>query len=186
MGKKSVRQEVKERLLGLDSSVISQKSLAVSRNLKTLLTEQLSKSQIDGPLVGAYAPFQQEPLWFLSFTEADNYQFSLVHTHREIKLSYHSVKLSDIFEKCKKLELAQKILSEEVVPDLLLIPGIAFTEKLERLGRGRGYFDSYLSQYKGIRVGVFFECQKVKNTFSQIHDEKLDFIVTEQKIYKRG
>ncbi|MEG0506008.1 MAG: 5-formyltetrahydrofolate cyclo-ligase [Longicatena sp.] len=68
---------------------------------------------------------------------------------------------------------------------VLLIPLVAFDEELHRLGHGKGYYDRYLKNYKGIRIGLAYECQKVASIPCEEHDESLDMIVTEMKIYHR-
>ena len=67
---------------------------------------------------------------------------------------------------------------------LYLVPGVAFDEKLNRLGRGGGIYDRIL---KGRRpsstaLGVFYECQQCAALPVEPHDIPLDVIATDSKV----
>jgi 5-formyltetrahydrofolate cyclo-ligase len=67
--------------------------------------------------------------------------------------------------------------AEEI--DLMIVPGVAFTASGDRLGRGKGYYDKYLSR-KGFRaycVGVCYAHQKVEQLPVEPHDRQMDEIV---------
>lgn len=70
--------------------------------------------------------------------------------------------------------------------DLIIIPLIAFDKYLNRIGYGKGYYDNYLSSFKGLKIGVDFDCCYIKNTKIDAlnSDIKLDLIITENGIYK--
>lgn len=70
--------------------------------------------------------------------------------------------------------------------DLILVPGKAFDLRGGRLGRGRGYYDRFLSDARGLRVGVCFEDQIVGDVPSEAHDLPMDFVVTPSAIYCCG
>ena len=78
--------------------------------------------------------------------------------------------------------LGPSLKSIEVTPEVILVPGLAFSEKGERLGRGKGFYDKYLSQYRGIKIGICFSEQLIENLPSEKHDETLDYIVTDERI----
>ncbi len=64
--------------------------------------------------------------------------------------------------------------------DVMVVPGVAFTNSGYRLGRGKGFYDKYLS-HKGFRahtIGVCFPCQLVENIPTEKHDKMLDSIIT--------
>ena len=63
--------------------------------------------------------------------------------------------------------------------DGLLIPALAYDEQGFRLGRGGGFFDRYLKNFKGLRVGVCFEKQIVPQLPREAHDEPVDILLTE-------
>ena len=64
--------------------------------------------------------------------------------------------------------------------DLILLPGVAFDLKGNRLGRGGGYYDRYLSQIDKdtILVGVGYDFQMIEEVPSGKHDKKMDYVVT--------
>lgn len=65
--------------------------------------------------------------------------------------------------------------------DLFLVPGVGFTERGERIGFGRGYYDRLLSRAspRAPTVGVGFEVQLCETLPTEAHDVRLDGLVTE-------
>jgi len=69
--------------------------------------------------------------------------------------------------------------------DLIIIPGVVFDESGNRIGHGKGYYDRLLNDSRNIpSVGLAFEFQIVENIKSEQHDEKIDVIITEDRIMK--
>lgn len=68
----------------------------------------------------------------------------------------------------------------------VLTPGVAFDRQLNRLGRGRGYYDRFLDGYQGIKIGVGFSSQVLNEEIPvEEHDQRLDFLVTEKYVLQR-
>lgn len=68
--------------------------------------------------------------------------------------------------------------------DLIFVPLVGFDKKLRRLGYGRGVYDSFLSEQTSARkVGLGYEIQKIRRVKTEQHDEKLDAIITDIKLY---
>lgn len=63
--------------------------------------------------------------------------------------------------------------------DLMLVPGVAFTAGGARLGRGRGYYDRYLSQpgFRAATVGTGFAHQLAESLPVEPHDVRLDRVI---------
>ena len=75
------------------------------------------------------------------------------------------------------------------VPNLIMIPILAFDKFKYRLGYGKGFYDRYLNKYlKKFRniltVGVAFSFQKYHKLPRNKKDIKLNFILTEKGLNK--
>jgi 5-formyltetrahydrofolate cyclo-ligase len=65
--------------------------------------------------------------------------------------------------------------------DVVLAPGLAFDRRGGRLGRGRGYFDRFLTAAapQARRVGICFDCQVVACVPLEAHDARMEMLLTE-------
>ena len=62
--------------------------------------------------------------------------------------------------------------------DLILVPGIAFDSKNNRMGRGKAYYDSFLPKTKAVKIGVCFDFQLVESVPVSVLDVKMDAIMS--------
>ena len=67
--------------------------------------------------------------------------------------------------------------------DAVLVPGIGFDKNGGRLGFGKGYYDRFLKDYAGIKIGVCYEFQLVDKIETNKWDIPVDIIVTEKDCY---
>ena len=61
--------------------------------------------------------------------------------------------------------------------DLILVPGVAFDRELNRLGRGKGYYDKILKQTKAYKIGVCFDFQVLEQVPTEEHDIRMEKII---------
>ena len=70
-----------------------------------------------------------------------------------------------------------------VLPDVLLVPLVAFDKDKYRIGYGGGYYDRYLAKVqkkkKLLTIGFAFSFQQIRKVHRNKFDRKLDFIITE-------
>jgi 5-formyltetrahydrofolate cyclo-ligase len=66
--------------------------------------------------------------------------------------------------------------------DAWLVPGLAFDEHGNRMGRGMGYFDQLLCGARGTKIGLAYDFQLLTQIPAEPHDIRLDYIVTETKV----
>lgn len=76
--------------------------------------------------------------------------------------------------------------------DLLLMPLVGFDASCNRLGMGGGFYDrtlAYLHQRRHWRrpllVGIAHECQRVERLETNPWDVPVDWVATEERIYRR-
>ena len=83
--------------------------------------------------------------------------------------------------------LEPKDTKKEIIPDLIMVPLVAFDERLNRIGYGKGYYDRSLhkirkTKKKTISLGIAYSFQKCSSIPVNKHDFKLDYIFTERGI----
>jgi 5-formyltetrahydrofolate cyclo-ligase len=61
---------------------------------------------------------------------------------------------------------------------LILVPGVAFDRRNNRLGRGKGYYDRLLSGIPAFRVGLCFDFQLFDEIPTDRHDVPMDRVVS--------
>lgn len=66
--------------------------------------------------------------------------------------------------------------------DLIIIPGVAFDRKKNRMGRGKGYYDRFLTKSNAPKMGICFEFQLFDNIPNDCNDIKMDYIVSENEL----
>ena len=71
---------------------------------------------------------------------------------------------------------------ESAKPDLIVVPGIAFDRQLNRLGRGRGYYDRLLSDLSLPCVGLAFAFQLFNAVPVDAHDRRMTAVVTDEEV----
>lgn len=70
---------------------------------------------------------------------------------------------------------------------LIIVPLLGFDDDLNRIGYGGGYYDRYLSKHRKRHrkiIGISFEEQHCKHIETEIYDQKLDYVLTDFKVYK--
>lgn len=68
---------------------------------------------------------------------------------------------------------------------LVIVPGVAFDHRGNRIGYGKGYYDKYLSSHTDCRtIAVCFELQMSAHIPEEHHDIHPDIIITEEQEYE--
>ena len=72
---------------------------------------------------------------------------------------------------------AEVVAPEQI--DVIIVPGVAFTEGGKRCGRGKGYYDKYLSRegFRAVKVGVCYKEQLVEDIPNEPHDIVMDYMI---------
>lgn len=66
--------------------------------------------------------------------------------------------------------------------DLIIVPGVAFDRKMNRMGRGKGFYDRFLPKISAPKVGICFDFQLFDKIPFEPADIKMDYIVSENEL----
>lgn len=76
--------------------------------------------------------------------------------------------------------------AKEVDPDIVFVPMLAFDLEGNRIGYGKAYYDGGLSRLRAkkkiVAVGLAFDEQCVEQVPTEPHDQKLDYVITEEGV----
>lgn len=82
---------------------------------------------------------------------------------------------------------APRVSQPVVDPDLVVVPLLGFDRRGNRLGRGGGHYDRTLAALRLARprriIGLAFDGQKIEDCLAEDHDERLDAVVSERRVY---
>ena len=150
----------------------------------------LKKEKITNQItIGGYYPvnFEIDDLTLLRKFKKNKFNISLPIIKKNFQMDFYSWSFSEPL-KINKYGIPEPEAKNIVYPDVLLIPLVAFDKNLNRLGYGGGYYDRFiekLSKKKNIiKIGLALSCQKIKKIPINKHDQKLDFIITNEDIIK--
>lgn len=172
------RREFNRSLGAAHSTHFIQTQLSLVKNLALLLQEKRG-------VWGSYQPFDGE---------ADPNGVTPLTSH--IKWSYPLIENSAMHFFIPQGELiinrwgilepnpmtSQKTLKNDLKG--ILIPGVAFDLFGTRLGLGLGFYDKFLANWRGVKIGVAFSIQVMTEPLpKENHDVTMDWVVTEKNIF---
>ena len=147
----------------------------------------LKKEKIIKGIIGGYYPvnFEVDDLLLLKRFEKKNFDISLPVIKKKFQMNFYKWSFTDLL-KINKYGIPEPETKNIVYPDVLLIPLVAFDKNLNRLGYGGGYYDRLIKKFsknkKIIKIGLALSVQKINKVPTNVHDQKLDYIVTNKHI----
>lgn len=142
-------------------------------------------SELDNKLgLGIYFPLKTEPDifklaitadWNIALPKINNAEMEYVRYQAGGKLIKSD--FGDLYEPSSKVTLTPKV---------VLVPGLGFDVSGYRLGYGIGHYDRYFAQKSNtdiIKIGVCYDEMLVESLPTDVHDIKMDYIITETNRY---
>ena len=172
--KRTMRKEIRAEIAKLSAE---EKQILSSQIFNKL--EQLDKIS-DASVVALFVALPDEP-------QTADFIEHLLHKNKRVvvpRIEGDEMNFYDISEGVKigAFGIMEPTSTTPVKPseiEVMVVPGVVFTLDGARCGRGKGFYDKYLS-LKGFRaytIGVCYPCQVVENLPSEPHDKQLDLIV---------
>lgn len=155
-----------------------------SEELSVRLRDFIAELRKEQSVIGTFHPLKDEIVWFLKW-DLDKYKTAFPRIGKN-SMQFFLSSLNELIE-WSEGGISFNVPPEgrtEVVPDILLIPGLAFDEKGNRLGRGKGFFDKYLAGFTGIKIGLCYEFQVFEDIPLEPHDQLMNYVVTDKRILK--
>lgn len=178
MDKKTIRQEMLRK-----RSMLSAAQQAVLDNgIHTYLQGVLSDKEHIAVFLSFGTEIRMEPIveWLLA-REKKVYSSKIIDS--ELKFyqlaSYHDTMINEYGIPQPLSELAVK----KTVLDVILVPLLAFDKSGQRIGYGKAYYDRYLKDYQGLKLGLAYSFQEVAVIEAEGHDVALEGIVTEKGLH---
>lgn len=160
-----------------------EENLLINQQLKELI---LSFGLEKNAKIAIYLPLKGEVNLDKILTDL-SYKFAAPKIEKE-KLYFVPYQLTTPIEKTNFKQLKQPIASSKLEPDIFVIPALALDLAGSRLGYGGGFYDKYFSQgahrQEKLKIGVCFHQYLVAFLPKEVHDLKLNYIITEKIIIK--
>ena len=178
-----LRKNLREKRKNQDKSIKKIKDTKICSKIEKLTEFQNAKSVL------FYAPIEQEmevDIWklikkyiqkkevFLPRTEHKKRSIKICHISNLGQLKKSTLGILEPDGKCET-EKPKNI-------DLVIVPGIAFDEQGNRIGFGKGFYDTLLKKTKCPKVALAYDFQIMQSIPCEKHDVPMDIIITEKRI----
>ena len=168
--------------------LIRKKRFKKFENIEAKISHIIKNLKLKINIIGGYYPINYEfdclPVLRKFFKK--KFLISLPVVGDSNQMNYFKWSFDD-YLKVNNMGIPEPVSKKIVYPDLILVPLVGFNKNKYRLGYGGGYYDRYIekvSKFKKIKtIGLSFSFQEVKKLPVNKFDKKLDFIITENKIY---
>tara|TARA_B100000963_G_scaffold327185_1_gene314757 strand:+ start:3065 stop:3616 length:552 start_codon:yes stop_codon:yes gene_type:complete len=151
--------------------------------LLNLLKRQRNNKKLN---ISIYFPsfFEVNVLKILNIEYFKKYNFLLPRIEDKNLMNFYKWKKNQILL-LNKYGIPEPRKSKKIIPNIFLVPLLAFDNNKNRLGYGKGFYDKYLHKLKKLRnkiliVGIAFSFQKHHNLPINKKDFKLDYVITEK------
>lgn len=82
--------------------------------------------------------------------------------------------------------IGKRLAPQDVRPSVTVTPLLGVDRRLNRLGKGKGYYDRYFAKTDTFKVGLAFREQVVEKVYADDWDKPLDMLITPDGIIIRS
>lgn len=188
MEKTQIRNLIKQKRLIQNEKERVFKSKKIMENI--FLLPELQLSNIKGKNIALFRSFGGEPEMIEIFKKLFEFKANCFFPVIDNKKLYMQQVIENDTFHSGELGIKEPLLkNKKFIPvDIVFLPGIAFTEKGDRIGFGKGHYDIYLNIYPKdsmpLLISPIFEFQIVPVIQVEHHDVPVDILVTEKRVIK--
>ena len=150
---------------------------------------KLLKREVSSNKIGIYYPIGSEvsTISLIKNLRNKKYIISLPVLEKNFKMSFYEWNENSSL-KINNFGIPEPFKLKKITPSALIIPTVAFDANLNRLGYGGGFYDRFINKIekskKILKIGLALSCQKINKVPTNKFDKKMNYIFTENKVYK--
>ena len=158
------------------------------KDINAIILEIKSKLKISS--IGIYYPIKSEisPLKLIKICKSLSIKICLPVIYKKRNELIFSKFDNEMSLKKNKYGIIEPNKLIQIIPDVIFVPMVGFDKNLNRLGYGKGFYDRTISKLRKLKkifvIGLAYDNQMVRNIPAENHDEKMDIILTDKKIYR--
>ena len=172
--KKTLRRAVRARIAALDADEKASRSAVIAAKVEELLLACGAR------VVALFSSLPDEPqLWPLVERLAVGARVVLPRVEGDVMNFYDYAPAAMAIGSFCINEPQGVVPVESCVIDAMVVPGVVFSKNGARMGRGKGYYDKYMSLpgFAARKIGVCYEVQIVPHLPTEEHDVPMDAVV---------
>ena len=172
--KRVLRRAVRERIAMIDAPDAQVRSVAICEEVKRHI------AVCGARVVALFSPLHDEPqLWSLVEELAQSMSVVLPRVEGDVMNFYSYDKRMMAAGAFGINEPQGGVPVQACEIEAIVVPGVAFTESGARMGRGKGFYDRYLSQndFSALKIGVCYREQIVPDIPAEPHDVPMDIVI---------
>ena len=179
MQKHDKKQVIRKDIAALKKKLSKETVIMLSRNIcgRLVQTDLFQKADI----VALYYSMSDEVQTSGLIDEWFNKKKIVLPVISGEKINFHLYKGKELLKE-GALGIQEPASTDMVSPeeiDIFVVPGVAFDRTGNRLGRGKGYYDKYLTGTTKPLIGICFDFQLTDSIPTEKHDVKMTMVITE-------
>lgn len=175
MDKRSLRKNMIATLSALDESYKTEKESI----LKDKLLDFIKNNNIGSMGIVLAMPHELDTDGIISWMKEDGrevYTPVCDYTNKEMNFCrFESFEEIVIDDKGLRIPSDSKNINNQV--ELIVVPGLIYSETGYRIGYGGGFYDRFLEDYDGLKISLLFD-EQVGEVITEDHDIPVDILIT--------
>lgn len=172
--KRALRRAVRAGLAQIGADEARERSVAICKELEKHIAVS------GAAVVALFSPLADEPqIWPLVERLAQRLSVVLPRIEGDV-MNFYCYDKDAMAKGAYGINEPQRglvVMPDEI--DAIVVPGVAFTAKGMRMGRGKGFYDRYLAQsgFAALKIGVCYREQLVPDIPAEPHDVPMDVVI---------